>query len=191
MPLPSSVVDLLFRLLIDLVALVVLLRGAFLRRGGDPSRLLTLAAFNVVLFLIAHLLNQVEMTMGAAFGLFAVFSMLRVRTEGISSRDMTYLFLGIALGLVTAVADPGPVALPLLAGVIPALALVLESGWLVPVEASHEVIYDRLALLAPAARAELLADLRARTGIPVTRVDVQRIDLLKDVAHLQVYGPLA
>jgi len=190
MPLSPSLADLLLRLVINLAALVVLLRWAFLRRGGDPSRLLTLAAFNMVLFLIAHLLNRVEMTMGAAFGLFAVFSMLRVRTEGISSRDMTYLFLGIALGLVTAVADPGPVALPLLAGVIPALALVLESGWVVPVEASHEVVYDRLPLLAPGARNELLADLTARTGLPVTRVEIQRIDLLKEVAHLQAYGPL-
>ena len=190
MPVSASFPDLLLRLAIDVAALVVLLRGGFLRRGGDPSRLLMLVAFNVVLFLIAHLLNQVEMTMGAAFGLFAVFSMLRVRTEGISSRDMTYLFLGIALGLVTAVANPGPVMLALLAAFLPLVALLLESGWIVPVETSHEVIYDRVALLAPGARAELLADLKARTGIPVARVEIQRIDLLKDVAHLQVYGPL-
>lgn len=180
---------LLVRIAIDVGALALLLRGAFLRRGGDPSRLLMLVAFNLVLFLVAHLLNQVEMTMGAAFGLFAVFSLLRVRTEGISSRDMTYLFLAIALGLLTAVATPGALMLAGLAAAIPAVAWLLESGWVVPVESAHDVVYDRLPLLAPESREALLADLRARTGLPVHRVEIQRIDLLREVAHLVAYGP--
>lgn len=186
----ASASDLLLRLALDLASLWVLLRHAFLRRGGDPSRLLMLVAFNLVLFLIAHLLSAVEMTMGTAFGLFAVFSLLRIRTEGISSRDMTYLFLVIALGLLSAVARPGVGVLAALAAAIPGLALVLESGWVVPVETSHEVVYDNLALLAPEQREAVVADLRARTGMPVTRVEIHRVDLLRKVAHLHAYGPL-
>lgn len=186
-----SATDLLTRLALDLAALWVLLRFAFLRRGGEPGRLLMLVAFNLVLFLIAHLLNQVEMTMGAAFGLFAVFSLLRIRTEGISSRDMTYLFLTIALGLLSAVAQPGTAVLAGLAAAIPALALVLESGWVAPLELRHEVVYDTLALLAPEQRGALLEDLRTRTGMRLTRVEVHRIDLARGIAHLHAYGPRA
>lgn len=182
--------DLLLRLALDLAALWVLLRHAFLRRGGEPSRLLMLVAFNLVLFLIAHLLSVVELTMGAAFGLFAVFSLLRIRTEGISSRDMTYLFLVIALGLLAAVARVGAGVLAALAAAIPALALLLESGWVVPLETSHEVVFDNLTLLAPEQRAALVAELRARTGLPVTRVEIHRVDLMRKVAHLTAYGPV-
>jgi hypothetical protein len=65
--------------------------------------LFTYIVFNLVIFFICFLLNKVELSMGAALGLFAVFSMLRYRTEGISIKDMTYLFLVIAMGLISAV----------------------------------------------------------------------------------------
>ncbi len=186
-----SPVTLPVRLAIDLAALFLLVRGAFLPRGGDPGRLLMLMSFNIVLFLMAHLLGEVQMTMGAAFGLFAVFSLLRFRTEGISLRDMTYLFLAIALALLAAVGPPRGWALAGLAAVIPVVAILLESGWLFPVETAHAVDYDRLPLLAPEARAALLEDLRARTGLRVHRVEIRRIDLVREVAHLVAYGPRA
>lgn len=180
---------LLPRLGIDLLALVGIVYGGYRRGGGRGSHLLTLVTFNVVIFVVTHLLNEVEMTMGAAFGLFAVFSLLRYRTEGISSRDMTYLFLVIALGLVTAV---GAGRLTLLAGIalsLTAMTWVIEGGWLTGRERSHTLIYDDVRLLGAEARDRLLVDLRQRTGLPVQRVEVEEIDLLRDVARLTIYYP--
>jgi hypothetical protein len=91
------------KLIIDLVALTVLVRYVYLKHHHRTDLMLTFYSFNVIVFFISYLLNRVELSTGAAFGLFAIFSMLRYRTEGISAKDMTYLFLCIALGLVMAV----------------------------------------------------------------------------------------
>jgi Domain of unknown function (DUF4956) len=175
------------RLLIDLAALVGIVWGGYRRGGGRGSHLLTLVTFNVVIFVVTHLLNEVEMTMGAAFGLFAVFSLLRYRTEGISSRDMTYLFLVIALGLVTAVGAGRVSGLLAIALSLTAMTWIFESGWLTGHERSHVLIYDDVRLLGTDARDRLIADLRERTGLPVQRVEVEEIDLLRDVARLTIY----
>lgn len=182
-------VGLLPRLLIDLTALAGIVWGGYRRGGGRGSHLLTLVTFNVVIFVVTHLLNEVEMTMGAAFGLFAVFSLLRYRTEGISSRDMTYLFLVIALGLVTAVGAGRVNVLLSIALSLTAMTWIIESGWLTGRERSHTLIYDDVRLLGAGARDRLIADLRERTGLPVQRVEVEEIDLLRDVARLTIYYP--
>src|SRR5690606_17998395 len=98
----------LLRLSIDLVAVAILVRGIYYRSYGRSDFFLPFFALNLIIFLVSFVLNRVEISLGAAFGLFAVFSMLRYRTEGISTTDMTYLFTGIALGLLIAISD-GPV----------------------------------------------------------------------------------
>lgn len=92
-----------WRLLVDLVSVIVLIRLIYYPIYKHRDLFFTFFIFNLIIFLISFLLNKVELSMGAAFGLFAVFSMLRYRTEDISIKDMTYLFLVIALGLVSAV----------------------------------------------------------------------------------------
>ncbi|MBW3628613.1 MAG: DUF4956 domain-containing protein [Gemmatimonadetes bacterium] len=116
------------RLAIDLACVIVLIRVIYYRTYRRTDLFLTFFSFNLVIFLIAFVLNSSEMSMGAAFGLFAVFSMLRYRTEGISATDMTYLFLGIALGLMLAVSSAGPVGLAMTGGIVLVSAWVLESG---------------------------------------------------------------
>src|SRR3954468_15655664 len=92
-----------FRLLIDLATVAVLVRLIYYPLYKQSEFFFMFVIFNLIIFMISFLLNKVDLSMGAAFGLFAVFSMLRYRTESISIKDMTYLFLCIAIGLVTAV----------------------------------------------------------------------------------------
>src|ERR1044072_2514779 len=94
---------LFYRLLIDFVSVFVLVRGVYFHVYKRTELFFTFFIFNLVVFLICFLLNKVDLSMGAAFGLFAVFSMLRYRTEDISIKDMSYLFLVIAIGLICAV----------------------------------------------------------------------------------------
>jgi hypothetical protein len=88
------------RFLIDILFMLILMRFVYYKFYKRSDLFFTFFIFNIVIFLISFLLNKVELSMGAAFGLFAVFSMLRYRTEDISIKDMSYLFLVIAIGLV-------------------------------------------------------------------------------------------
>lgn len=186
---PSAVLsgDLAGRFALDLATLVVLVRFIHFRFYRRSDLFLTFFALNLIVFLVTLLLNRVEMTMGAAFGLFAVFSMLRYRTEGLTARDMTYLFLVIGLGLLMAVAPGGWVLLLGIAGVMVVGTVALETGVLAPRERSHPVMYDNIALVHTGSRSALLDDLRARTGLDVRHVDVEEIDFVRDTVRLTIH----
>jgi hypothetical protein len=175
------------RLAIDFACVLVLIRGVYYRAHRRTDLFLTFFAINLVVFLVAFALNSTELTLTAALGLFAVFSMLRYRTEGMSATDVTYLFLVMALGLLTAVSSAGTAQLLLMGATVLGLAALLESGWLVHRDYSQKVLYDRVELLRASSRRELLEDLRLRTGMPIYRIQVDEIDLLRDSARITVY----
>jgi hypothetical protein len=183
----AAAADFAARLAVDLVAVTALVRGVYYSRYRRGDLFLTFFAFNLVVFLITRALAGAEMTLGAAFGLFAVFSMLRYRTEGISAKDMTYLFLVIALGLVMAIATGGWPVLLGIGVVLVGGTLLLESDALMRRELSQNVHYDNIKLVHAREREALLADLRERTGLDVHRVEVHEIDLLRDAARLTLY----
>ena len=152
------------------------------------------AIFNLIIFLVSFLLNKVDLSMGAAFGLFAVFSMLRYRTDNISIKDMTYLFLCIAIGLVSAVTKiKGASDLEeyLFLGIVNLTILtvtyLLESKMISRKEQTNTIVYENIELIQSNRQDELLADIRLRTGINVHRVSVQKINFLKDSAQLKIY----
>ena len=125
--------------------------------------------------------------MGAAFGLFAVFSMLRYRTEGISTKDMTYLFLVIAVGLIMAIGKGSWDDLSVLSGIIILVTFLLESNILMKKEHTKIVIYDNIKLIPKDHRPELIEDLKIRTGLNIHRVEIHNLDFLKDAATLTVF----
>ena len=175
------------RLFIDLASVFVLIRLIYYRNYKKADQFLTFFAFNLVIFLLTFLLNKVEMSMGAAFGLFAVFSMLRYRTENISTKDMTYLFLVIAIGLLSAISKGGWDELMLLNCIILILTFLLESNWLIKKEFTKALVYDKIELISPEKRQDLIQDLKTRTGLNIHRVELQEIDFLKDSTRMIVY----
>lgn len=182
------------RLAIDLVALLLLLRFVYTPNYKKRDLHFTFIIFNLVIFLICFLLNKVELSMGAAFGLFAVFSMLRYRTEEISIKDMTWLFLVIGIGLVNAVTkikDASDGYEYLFLGIINILifilAFVLEGRFIIKKESSRVVSYEKIELLHASQKTALLEDLKLRTGLDVQRVSVIRMDLVNDSALLKIY----
>lgn len=174
-------------LLVDVVCVFVLTRLIYYRHYKRSDLFLTFVSFNLVIFLIAYSLSRVEMTLGAAFGLFAVFSMLRYRTSEISAKDMTYMFMVIALGLLMAIGGGNVLEKVMIGGILLASTVALEANWIVRREHAQDVLYDRVDLVKPASRAALLEDLRARTGLDVHRVDVRQVDFLRDAAELTLY----
>lgn len=185
---------LLFRLAIDFASVFILIRLVYFRVYKRSELFFTFFIFNLVIFLICFLLNKVDLSMGAAFGLFAVFSMLRYRTEDISIKDMTYLFLVIAIGLINAVSKIKGASesyefafLGIINGLVILLAFLLESKLLFKKELIQIIIYDNIELIKSQNENLLIEDIKKRTGIDVKRVSIGKIDFLKDSALIKVY----
>lgn len=177
---------------LNLLVALVIVRGIYARGTQHKHYVFSFLAFNTVIYFVIGLLASVELSVGVGFGLFAIFSVLRYRTEETPIREMTYLFVLIALPVMNAVLMPsGAVAQLLLAnGAVVALLYVLERGWGFRFEASNQIIYERIDLIVPERRAELLADLRQRTGLPATRVTIGRVDFLRDSAEITLFYDL-
>lgn len=182
------------RLLIDIATTLILVRFIYFQLYKHRDLFFTFFIFNLIIFFLAFLLNKVDLSMGAAFGLFAVFSMLRYKTEEISIKDMTYLFLCIAIGLISAVTKikdaPDSLEYVLLGGingVILLIAFLLESKVLMKKETAKLIVYENIELIQAERSEELLADIRKRTGVNVHRYSIQKIDFLKDAALIKIY----
>jgi hypothetical protein len=175
------------RLAINFSSVFVLIRFIYFPIYRSRENVFTFFIFNLIIFLITFLLNKVEMSMGAAFGLFAVFSMLRYRTEDISIKDMTYLFLVIAMGLINAVSKGNWDELTLLAIIIILSTYLLESNVLMKKEVSKIVMYENIELIKPENKVLLIEDLEKRMGVKINQVVLCKIDFLRDAAQLHVF----
>jgi hypothetical protein len=176
-----------WRLLIDLASVTVLVRFIYFRIYRKKDYLFTFYLFNIIIYIITYLLNKVDLSMGAAFGLFAVFSMLRYRTEGISTKEMTYLFIVIAMGLICAVSKGSYFELCILTVILIIATYALDGDWLVKNEMSKIMIYENIELTKAENRDKLIQDLRARTGLNIHRISIVKIDYMRDIAEIYIY----
>lgn len=176
------------RMGIDILSMIVLLRFVYYPIYRKKEFFLTFCLFNVVIFLITYLLNKNEgLSTGAAFGLFAVFSLLRYRTEDISTRDMTYLFSFIAIGLLSAVGKGTYFETSMVNLVVIATAWLLDSNLFFKNECVKSIQYEKIENIKPENRAILMEDLRSRTGLNIHRVMVSKVDFTKDTAVVKIY----
>ena len=175
------------KLIVDLVGVYILTRFIYLKKHHRTDLFLTFFSFNIIVFFISYLLNRVDLSTGAAFGLFAIFSMLRYRTEGISAVDMTYLFLCIAIGLVMAVSTGSFFEHIVLAGFVLLMTYLLEKGFVAKRRSKMTVMFEKPELVHPDRKKELIDELEKRTGLKIFQVEVGDIDYLKDSVILQVH----
>lgn len=181
--------ELLFKFLLNLVVVYILIRRIYYPIHRKKDFLFTYFLFNILIFFLCGLLNSVKLSTGFAFGLFAIFSILRYRTEQISIKDMTYLLAVIAVAVMNALFGKKVSLIELLFtnALILSAAYVLEHLWLTRHEAVRLIIYERIDLIKPEKREQLLADLHERLGVKVSRIEVGRIDLLRDTVQLRVF----
>lgn len=175
------------RLLIDIAFVAVLIKFVYYKNYRRGDTVFTFFLFNVIIFIVTFLLNNVDISLGAAFGLFAVFSMLRYRTEDISAKDMTYLFIVIAIGLISAIAKESMLELCLLNGFIVGLTFALDRNMFFLNEQEKVIESVDLELIKPENRALLLSTLKEKTGYDVHRITVTKIDFTKNKAIIRAY----
>lgn len=146
----------------------------------------TFIIFNLIIFLLTFVLKYVKLSVGTAFGMFAVFSMLRYRTEGLSIRDMTYLFICIALGLISAI-QLDYYKLIIIHSVVLAGTIILDGNLFFRREHFRSIQYENIAMIKPDQKEALMRDLKDRTGLNIHRITIGKIDFLKDTATIKVY----
>ena len=173
-------------LAINTAAILLLIMLVYNPNYHKPDYVFTFVLFNIVIFLLTFVLNEVKISMGAAFGLFAVFSMLRYRTAGISMKDMTYLFIFIGIGLISAIQLEYS-ELGIILGTIIFFTYIMDGNIIFRREYSKTIKYERIELIKPEHEAELIEDLKNRTGLKIHRISVGQIDFLKDAAKIKVY----
>jgi hypothetical protein len=171
---------------INLATVIILIGFLYYRNYHKNDLVFTFVVFNVVIFLLTFAFNHVKISMGAAFGMFAIFSMLRYRTEGISAKDMTYLFIVIATGLINAIQlDYSVLAFFNISIIV--ITFVLDGNILLKRKYSKIVLYEKIELIKPEFNEQLIEDLKLRTGLLITDVTINKIDFLRDVAVLEVF----
>lgn len=171
---------------IDVATMLLIFGLIYFPNYRNKEFMFTFFLFNIIIFIITFVLNKTNISMGAAFGLFAVFSMLRYRTEGISMKEMTYLLIAIALGLINAI---GLNFIPILVfnSIFIVFIFVLDHPIVFKQEYSKTVIYENIDLIRPENHQLLLEDLRKRTGFDIHRFSIMAFDFLKDATTITIY----
>jgi len=183
----AGVMEMLIRFGFFMLVLWFIVHFLYYRKTHRRDYFFTLVLLSVSIFFLIYLLGSVKVKIGFALGLFAIFGVLRYRTETIPVREMSYMFGVISLSVINALAD----SLSFVELLIPNLAIALliwmfETFVLRKNLASKLILYDRIELIDPARREELLADLTKRTGLKITKLNIGSVDFLKDSAIIKI-----
>ena len=181
--------DLVIRASFNLFVVLILVRVLYYRITPRKEYLFTYILISVVVFFMIMLLENVGVEIGFALGLFAIFGMLRYRTQQIPIREMTYLFLVIGVSVINSLANRrvSYAELLLTNAVVILVTYLLEKVYLLKTESKKLINYEKIELIKPENRAELIADLEERTGLKIHRVEIDRIDYLRDATRIYIY----
>lgn len=173
-------------LVINMMAILILVRFCYFKFSGNRAHSASFILFGMGVYIITGLLHKTEISMGFAFGLFAVFSMLRYRTESISVKEMTYLFLVITISLLNAVSGLSILELVIVNTLIIIMAYLLETNIFMEKLSERVVEYEVIDNIKPENTQKLIDDLRNRTGWDIKHIDILNINFLKDSAQIKV-----
>ena len=204
----QSLTELAIRFFLNLLVCWILVQFFYYRKSRRRDYYFTFMVFSSAMLMLLYVMGNVEVGVGLTLGLFAIFGVIRYRTETVPIREMTYLFVIIALAAVNGLApiyklsgivtehphyvlSTGGILVTVLANALVVLLIwVLESERLLKHTSTKLVQYDRIELIVPERRAELVADLEKRVGVKVDNLEVVHVDFLKDSAFIKIYYTL-
>jgi hypothetical protein len=184
-----SLIDFLLRFAFNFLIVYIVVRWLYYPVHKNKDYLFTYFLFNLIIFLLCYMMKNTQLEIGVAFGLFAVFSVLRYRTLNVSVVDMAYLFLVISIGVINSLSNEHVSIVEVLVSnfLIIAIIFVMEKVWLVRHATSKVIEYEKIENIRPENYEKLLADLKERTGLDVHRVEIGRIDFTRDVARVRIF----
>jgi hypothetical protein len=182
--------ELVLRFTLNTGVVMILIRWLYYSTAKRKDYLFTYILISSVVFLLCFLLESVKLQIGFALGLFAIFGIIRYRTNSIPIKEMTYLFLVIGVSVINALTSTKTTLVDLLFtnGVFIFITYGLEKLWLLKHESSKMIVFEKINLIKPENREELIKDLGARTGIQkINRIEIGDIDFLKEICHITIY----
>ena len=185
----GDAIVLLIRMAVNLIALTILIRYLYYPKTKRKDYLFTYYLIGMITFFLCFGLKKLDIDTGMGLGLFAIFGIIRYRTDAIEIKEMTYLFLIIGVSVVNALAS-NQISISEMLIINTATILLtygLENLWLVKHETRKTINYERIDLIVPEKHDEMLADLVARTGIQINRFEIGKIDFLNDTAQVRIF----
>ena len=186
---PKDFWRLIVKTAFNLIIITIIIRYIYYPVTKNKDYLFTYFLISMTVFLLCVLLDSVKLQLGFALGLFAIFGIIRYRTDPIAIKEMTYLFLVIGISVVNALSNKKISHAELVFAnlMIVFITYGMEKIWLLRHQSRKNITYEKIELIVPERRAELIADLKERVGVDVIRVEVRRIDLLRDTANLRIF----
>ena len=181
--------SLLTRFSLNILVIITIVVGLYAKTSRRKDFYFSYIAVSIVIFLLCYLLASVKIELGFALGLFAVFGIIRYRTDAIPIKEMTYLFVVIGVSVINALANKKVSYAELITtNLLIVIGLyILEKILNLRQELSYRIVYEKIENVQVGKEEELLADLKLRTGIDIKRFEVQRIDFLRDVAIIYIF----
>ena len=181
--------ELFIRFSFNTIVLIFLVRYLYYSITKRKDYLFTYLLIGTIVFLLCFLLENVKLQLGFALGLFAVFGIIRYRTNPIAIKEMTYLFMVIGVSVINALSNKKVSYIELVFANVAVLVItyVLERVVLLKQLAQKTIIYENIDLIKVGRESELKADIEKRTGLIIERVEVGRIDFIRDSARVKVF----
>ena len=181
--------ELIIRFVFYFIVAFILIRVIYYPTHRRKDYLFTFFLFNILIFFICILLSSVKLKLGFAFGLFAIFGILRYRTEQLPIKEMTYLFMIIAIAIINSLTDNKITLSEVLFTnfTIVFATYLLEKVFLLKHESRKIINYEKIENIKPENHPILIDDLKERTGLKIHRVQIGKVDFLRDTAQLRVF----
>ena len=185
---PESI-SLIIRFSFNLLVAFIIIKLIYHRDYKGNDFVFTYFMFNSLIFFFAYLLGNIDINMGFGFGMFAVFAILRYRTDPIPIKEMTYLFIVITIGVINALSktDVSYTSLLFTNIALVVLTFVLEKYWRNNLLIIRNVVYEKIENIKPENHHILLSDLKERTGLDIIRFEVRRTNFLRDTVNIRVF----
>ncbi len=179
----------IFRFILNLFFTSVIIRFFYFRYSKHKDYLFTYYMISIIVFFLCFTLKKYELDLGMALGLFAIFGIIRYRTNSIEINEMTYLFVVIGVSVINSLANSKMSYAEIIGGNIIIIASIglLEIFRLVRHEESKSIVYENIQNVKPENYDELKADLEERTGLVINRVEVGNVDFMRDLADVTIY----
>ena len=189
MELSHELLNLIIRFGFNLSVAFIIVKLIYQRDHNNNDFVFTYFMFNSLIFFFASILGSITINMGFAFGLFAVFAILRYRTDPIPIKEMTYLFIVITIGVINALSgdEVSFEALLFTNTALVGLTYFLEKYWQNNLLASMNIDYEKIENVKPQNHEALLADLKERTGLNIQDFQFSRMDFLRDTVRIKIY----
>ncbi len=179
----------MFRLFINLTFLTIIIRFIYYPFSKRKDFVFTYYLISLIVFFLCFALKKFEMDLGMALGLFAIFGILRYRTDAISQKEVTYLFVVIGISVINALANK-KMSYAEIMGVnviIVGVLVLIERYWSLKQEESKSIIYENIENIKPENYAILKSDLENRTGLIINRITIGEVNFLRDTAKVTIF----